>query len=426
MHAGAAELDITPPLGLNMPGLFHERLAQTIHDPLMVRSLVMESNGSGAAIAVCDLIGIDRLLLDEAKNRIEKSTGLPPSAILISCTHTHTGTEAEEWTDYTRWMVNRIVDSVTIAWSRRVAAEVGWASASEPRLPFNRRFKMKDGTYRTNPGIGNPDIVEPGGPVDPEVGALCLRHASGSSESGKIIGLLGNYSMHYIGGGDHERAISADYFGMFAKHICQLREAPFVAALSVGASGDINNIDVKGSRRPNDRYQHTDRASVLLAAAAYWAINEMEFKCDLPIASAIEEIVLPRRPVTEEDLKRADELEKLERPTMSEAVTVWLVRRMTESPKETRTWVQALRIGALGIVAVPGELLVDLGLEIKRRSPFSMTTVIELANDNVGYVPSRQTFEEGGYEPTCSPFEPGAGEQIVETALALLGQLRSN
>lgn len=115
----------------------------------------------------------------------------------------------------------------------------------------------------------------------------------------------------------------------------------------------------------------------------------------------------------------------MERPTMAERAFVRrITRRMADVPDRVRTWVQALRIGDLGIAAVPGELLVELGLDLKARSPFSQTIVIELANDSVGYLPTRQSYEEGGYEPEASVFAPGCGEQIVDAALGLLKQLR--
>jgi neutral ceramidase len=97
---------------------------------------------------------------------------------------------------------------------------------------------------------------------------------------------------------------------------------------------------------------------------------------------------------------------------------------MEDAPEETRTWVQALRIGDLALVSAPGELFVELGLEIKRRSPFGQTMVLELANDSAGYLPARRAYEEGAYEPEASLFGPGVGEQIVEAALGLLAGLR--
>lgn len=422
--AGAACLDITPPLGTPLRGFFHERRARAVHDPLYVRSLALEQDGAGIAIAICDLIGVRRTYLDRAKARIAETVGLAPERVLIACTHTHTGPETGD-DAYTEFLIARIADAVRLAWDRRAPAEAGWGHASEPRVVFNRRYRMRDGTVQTNPGIGNPDAVEPAGPIDPEVGVLCLRRPDGST-----IGVLANYALHYVGTPDAEYAISADYFGAFARLIQRLRGEEFVAALCNGASGDINNIDVLGGRRPsNERYQHVERVAALIAAAALWAWNEMPFTADLPIGAALVELVLRRRePPSEADMARARQIEARlaagERVLMGErAFARRVLRQMRELPPELPTWVQALRAGDLALVGVPGELFVELGLEIKRRSPFRQTMVIELANDSIGYIPTRRAFTEGGYEPEASVLYPGEGERVVETALSLLERL---
>ncbi len=86
---------------------------------------------------------------------------------------------------------------------------------------------------------------------------------------------------------------------------------------------------------------------------------------------------------------------------------------------------QAIRIGDdTALVSLPGEIFVELGLAIKKGSPFKNTFVIELANDSPAYVPTRQAMEQGGYEANNSLYAPGGGELLVETALKLLGELK--
>jgi neutral ceramidase len=424
LRAGAACLDITPPLGTRMPGYFHERQAGAVHDPLFVRSVALEREGFGIAVAVCDLIGVPRAYLDRAKEQIAGTVGLSPEQVLICCTHTHTGAETGE-DAYTEFLIGRIADAVRLAWERREPAEVGWGRATEERLVFNRRYRMTDGTVQTNPGIGNPDVLEPAGPIDPEVGVLCLRRPGGAT-----IGLLANYSLHYVGIPEDGHAISADYFGYFSSLIRRMRDESFVAALSNGACGDINNIDVIGQARPkNDHYQHTERVATQVAAAAFWAWNEMSFAADVPLGAAMTEVVLQRRPLpSEADRDRAREIEAAiaagRGVTMGDrAFAARVLRRMANAPQEVPTWVQALRVGDLALVSAPGELLVELGLEIKQRSPFGQTLILELANDSVGYLPTCRAYEEGAYEPEASLFAPGVGEQIVDAALGLLDRL---
>lgn len=426
LKAGAAQLDITPPLGIGLRGYFEERTATTVHDPLLVRSFALESEGGAIALAVCDLIGLRRKYIDQAKQRIAETTGLQPEQVMVACTHTHTGPHTGD-DEYTQFVVGRIADAVRIAWDRREPAQVGWGRGEESRVVFNRRYRMRDGTVQTNPGVGNPDVVEPAGPVDPEVGVLALRRPDG-----RMIGLLANYALHYVGIPEDQYAISADYFGFFSALIQRLCNDQFVAALSNGASGDINNIDVLGKTRSrNDRYQHTERVAGVVAAAALWARNGAEFTEDVPIASALTELTLqPRPPASPEEIAAAEEIEArlaAGKPVlMGERSFARRVRRLQEEPPEAHvTVVQALRVGDLGIATAPGEFFVELGLEIKRRSPFEQTLVVELANDSVGYIPTLRAFEEGAYEPNSTPYVPGFGEEIVEAAVGMLEKLHA-
>jgi len=426
LTAGVSQVDITPPLGVKLRGYFEERTATTVHDPLYARCFALERDGVAVVMMVCDLIALDRKYMDEAKARIQETTGLLPEQVMIACTHTHTGPETGD-DPYTEWLVDRLADGVRIAWQAREPVEVGWGHATEGRVVFNRRYRMKDGTVQTNPGLRNPEVVEPVGPVDPEVGALALRRPSGST-----VGLLANYTLHYVGIPDDWHAISADYFGFFSTLIQRLRGETFVAALSNGACGDINNWDVlHGTAPPNDHYQHTERVAGLVAAAALWAWNEAEFESDLPLGHAMAEVVLSPRPApTADDVTRATEIEQRvetgQSVLMGERSFAMRVRHLTEEPpQERRTWVQALRIGDLALVGIPGELFCALGLAIKERSPFAQTMVLELANDCAGYIPTRRAFEEGAYEPESSPYAPGFGEQIVEAAVELLAGLHA-
>lgn len=420
IQAGAACLDITPPLGTPIPGLFHERLAERIHDPLHVRGFVLEVDGQGIAFVVCDLIGLKRDLLDRAKAKIADQIGLTADRVVISCTHTHTGAATSD-DDYASFVVTRIVDVVRLAWEMREPAQVGFGRAEESRVAFNRRFRMADGSVRTNPGVGNPDVVESVGLIDPEIGVLCMQRVDGQT-----IGLLANYALHYVGAPDSERSVSADYFGAFSAMVQRLKDAKFVAALSNGACGDINNTDVMGgTRSKNDRFQHSERVAGLIAAGALWAWNEMDFSADVALGAVMEEVILATKgKPTEVEFARIEEIETKEKPTMSERAFVRrITKRMADVPERVHTYVQALRVGNLGIVAVPGELMVALGLDIKKRSPFGQTMVIELANDSIGYIPTHVAYEEGGYEPEASVFAPGCGEQIADVAVTLLNQL---
>ncbi|MEX0977462.1 MAG: hypothetical protein WDZ48_01335, partial [Pirellulales bacterium] len=86
--------------------------------------------------------------------------------------------------------------------------------------------------------------------------------------------------------------------------------------------------------------------------------------------------------------------------------------------------VRAFRLSdKLAIVTLPGEVFVELGLAIKKASPFETTLVIELADDGPGYIPTSKAFAEGSYETVNSRVVSGGGEELVKVAGQLLNEL---
>ena len=99
LYAGSAEVVITPPLGVSMAGYYHDRRADDVLDDLYARALVVQSGETAAALVVCDLIGLDRADTLEARAMIEERVGIPPTQVMICCTHTHTGPITSPWPD---------------------------------------------------------------------------------------------------------------------------------------------------------------------------------------------------------------------------------------------------------------------------------------------------------------------------------------
>ncbi|MEM2110607.1 MAG: hypothetical protein QXX08_01875 [Candidatus Bathyarchaeia archaeon] len=439
LKAGAAMVDITPPLGVEISGYFEKRIARDIHDPLFSKALILDDGASKVAIVVCDLISVERKYLDNAKNVIYERTGIPPSNVLICCTHTHTGPETgESW--YGGFLVNRISDAVQLAVNRLTDAEIGVEKEEEAKPLGNRRFYMKDGTIWTNPGLLNPNIVRPAGPVDPEINVLCVRKPNGST-----IGLMANYAMHYAGLSPTEKCedmymISADYFGEFSRIIQRMKGEEFVAMLANGTCGDVIMFDaIKPHGKENKFFGHAERVASLLAGKSIWAWNQMNFQKETRLAASMEEVTIPRRIPTEEELKYASELAsgKIKAVNMRQCALKYFfypkIDYFLNAPKHIKTWVQTIAIGDVAaIIGLPGEIFVEHGLKIKKESPFRYTFICELANDSIWYVPTLRAFEEdgdlrssGSYETTIGPniLAPEAGDIIVNSALKMMNKL---
>ncbi|MBI3191156.1 MAG: neutral/alkaline non-lysosomal ceramidase N-terminal domain-containing protein, partial [Pedosphaera parvula] len=250
-RAGAATSNVTPALGCSLNGGFHDRKATHVHDELHARCLVLDDGQTRLAMVVVDNCVVQRAVIDEAKRQIHEATGLPLERMMISATHAHSCPtvtpvgQSEPDAAYNKWLAVRISDGVRRAINNLAPARVGWGRGEVPGQVFNRRWKMKPGTMpknpfgntndlvKMNPGVGNPNLVEPAGPTDPQVWFLSVQ-----SPEGRPIALLANYSLHYVGGVPGT-TISADYCGAFADRIQELLGAdrldpPFVGIMSNG------------------------------------------------------------------------------------------------------------------------------------------------------------------------------------------------
>jgi hypothetical protein len=446
-HAGAAASVITPRLGISINGYFNDRLAQDVHDELHARCLVLDDGKTRLAIVVCDSCMIPRSVMDAAKELIAQRCGIPAPHVLISATHTHTGptcasvfqSEADE--DYQQFLAGRIADAVQRAVNHLAPAKIGWGVGRVPDQVFNRRWRMKPGTIppnpfggtndlvKMNPPVESPDLLEPAGPADPELAVLSVQ-----TTGGQPLALLANYSLHYVGtsrGND----ISADYFGAFCDRVQQLlgadrQDPPFVALLSNGTSGDINNINFRQKAPARKPYEQIQRVADAVAAEAHRVCQTIQHREAAPLRVAHTEIRLGVRKPSGAELARAREiLAKADGRELRGLDEVYARETvlMGDFPAEVPLILQTFRIGELGIVAIPCEVFVEIGLELKARSPFKPTFTIELANGYNGYLPTPAQHQLGGYETwraRSSYLETGASPKIVATVLDLLEELK--
>ena len=415
---GTAETVITPLLSSPMAGYYFDRKAEEIHDDLMAKAVVFHRSDKTVGLVACDLIELPRAVVDKAKARIEERTGIPPGHLILNATHAHTGPRHEG--SYDDWLVEKIADTVQLAVARLVPAEATFGVGEENRLPYHRRFWMKDGKLRTNPGKLNPDIVRPAGEIDPSVPVLAISRLDGSP-----LAIVVNYSLHLdtVGGA----AISADFPHYVASILGRAMGPQMLTLHTTGACGNINHWDVH-SEDPQRSFAEAERIGTMLAGEVLKVTTFAEPVDVDRIDGLIEEVNLPLKSFSKEELAEAREIVKTPNPPDVDFVLdrVWALRALEVAGREQptiSTCVQAIRVGNVAFVAVPCELFYELGLDIKRQSPFSHTVVVELANDNIGYVPRREDYGNGGYEVVNSRLAPGGGERIVEAALGLLKRL---
>lgn len=441
LRAGAAKADITPPLGEKIIGSFRPYPAERIHDRMHARCLVLDDGKTRIAFVICDNLGIVREVYDEARELIAKETDFPVKNILMAATHTHSGTRAR-MPKYRPLVVRGIADAVNRANANLEPAKIGWGGVDEPSEVFNRRWHVTDpkllknpfggqDTVRMNPPWGNPALVKPAGPIDPEISFVSVQ-----SKSGRPIALLANYSLHYVGR-VNKGDISADYFGVFSKlmedHFTEMREAehPFVGMLSNGTSGDINNNNYGGKYVRREPYEKIELVAKLVAKRVKEAHKKIEFHDWVPIGSATHELTLKARKPDEKMRKHFKKVLALpEGETLNhryERSYAQRVQNLLDGPDTITVPLQAVRIGDLGIAAIPFETFAEIGLEIKEKAPFGDAFTIELANSSHGYLPTPAQHKLGGYETWMGTnrVELEASEKITKVIFELMAELKN-
>jgi len=429
LSAGFARTEVTPPVGAEVPGGFAKSFNKGVHDPLWVEAACFHNGSEKLAVVGVDLIMIPAEVVSAARTQAEARCGIPAANIMIGASHTHNGGPVVDCLGvssdpaYCKLAAERIADAVVKASENMVPARVGAGSGREDSVGFNRRFKMKDGTVKTHPGKMNPDIVEPAGPIDPEVAVIAVEDLNG-----KFLGCIFNYALHgTVMGGP---LISADWPGYVRQTVRGGMATDAGVVFLNGACGDVTQVDNRNARTGEFGEAWCKRVGMTVGAEVLKVLARMEYSTDVPLAIASRHLALPIRDLAASD----DELLARERPaaglgTGHEDVyrnEASLLRAIKAKSPTVDVEVQALRIGAAGIVSNPGEYFCALGLEIKKNSPWKPTMVVELANGYCGYVPTEEAFKGGGYEirtARSSFLDPTSGEEIVRASRDLLSGL---
>ncbi len=444
LRAGAARVDITPDRGVSLDGPISKNGPVTgVHDRLYARAVVLDDGATRLAIAICDACIVGPDVFDEAKSLVQAASGLPSNRMLMAATHTHaaprtihiaTGPIDDE---YHRTVARKIAEAVLQAEKNLAPAQLGFVSFEVPGLIACRRFLCKPGSVGPNPfgetgeriksvAGTSTAVIEPAGPVDPEVSVVSIQYLDGQQ-----LAVLANFSVHYCGG--YRRGlVSADYFGYFARAIeSQLkndRPQPVVGIMSNGTSGNTGSFRRGG--RHSAPFEAMQFYGNMLAEKVIGAMEKLHHEHELDLAMCETELELKVRRPSAERLAWAEQVlahpgEKQPHPWTriyaQEAI------HLGRFPPTVSLKLQAIRIGRLAIAAAPCEVFAETGLAIKAESPHEATFTIELANGYGGYLPPRKQHELGGYEtwPARSSFlEVDAETKIRETLLELLRKVK--
>lgn len=449
IKVGFAERDITPEIGMEQPGGYGKSFHRSFHDPCKVRAAVFDNGKHVVAVVSLDALFIRRVTVNEIRKRVQAKCKIPADSILLHATHSHSSGpmgmilpgEYDHASDfvqelayeksstadsaYLETVVDQSVEAICEAYKKRNASKCGVGVGIEEQVAFNRRFFMRNGLSFTHPRPGNPDIVKPAGPVDPEVGVIGVW-----DEQGELKGCIVNFVCHAT---TNPGGISANYIYYVEQVIRGVFGKDAIVVFLAGASGDVTQVDnlSKFQRRPSEESARFVGGRV--GAEAVKVLLSMPRGNFETVASKTKMLKIPRRKPNPERVKKAIETVKAG-PAKSGAVdwvfakeTVLLDARLQKEPV-AEVEIQAVQLGPVVLLTDPAEFFCQLGLDIKAGSPFPITFPVSLANGCVGYVPTKEAFAKngGGYETRLTGYSNliiTAGSQMVDAAVELSKQL---
>lgn len=445
MECGFCKKVITPPLGTPIVGYYSERLTKGVIDDLYVRAVAFSDGIFKAVVLEADLCLISVTVCDDFRKAISEFCQIPIEAIWISANHTHTGpltgkdfasdrTVSPQYIDFLRVTFR---DAAAYALQDLRPASFYVAETKAEGISFVRRFRMKDGSVRANPGALNPNIDHPLGKPNESLKLLKIVRQGGDDL------FLFNFGTHSdTVGGEY---ISADFSG----YACAAIESAIPgtqAMFLLAPQGDVNHFDVtkpnsgkviseKQDEDVRERAAHARYMGRVLAGAILQICDRAKRIEASKITWGQMEVEIPSHQENHrlEESQRINDLYMSGRENEIGATGMHLteliadarrVIRLKDGPKAYHFSLYALRLGDFVLAGLPGEPFTEIHNRILNATPFENTMVCCQINASTGYFPSSQAYEEGGYEAKTSSYAPGVDNILVKGMLELLNTLK--
>ncbi len=449
LKIGYAKIDITPPMGTNLVGYFIDRIADGVLDPLEAVAVAVCKNEPSAkpvVLITLDNEGATTAFVTNARKLIAEKLGLEIENIFIHSTHTHLsprlGVDSQLKNDvdkkYVKTVYPKLVKLAKQAIKDLTPARMGYAIGKAEKIGFNRRYLMKDGSVKTNPGVNNPDIVKSIGLLDESLNVVRFER-----EDGKNV-VIANYGNHpdTIG----KTKVSGDWPAL-TRRIFEKAVTGAKCIFFNGAQGDINHVnvapkdgDLNGMFMDFDDvsrgYSHAVHMGNVVAGGIMQVYEKVKFVEASEVKALIKVIDIPTNMPKKEDMEQARYIAKMhaegrdeELPYKGMLLTTFVAEalrmiRFENGPETVPMALVGVKIGEVAMLGIPGEPFTGIGLGLKQSKDFKVVMPVCFGNGEQGYFPMQDSYDEGGYEARSSEFKAGVAELIVKEGLALLKELK--
>jgi neutral ceramidase len=435
LRVGRAKVVITPPIGAVMGNSYGITISTGVASHVHAKAVVFESDGLKSAIVACDLISLHQPIVERARALIAERTGVSAERVMLAATHCHTSAQTHPYfissaepsarqlsESYVAELPKLIAESVRLAEADLQPAKISAGSGREDSISFNRRFLLRDGTVKTNPGRGNPAAIRPMGPIDPAVGVVYIESATGQP----LVTIV-NFALHVAVMGGSK--ISADYPHVLAEALARVKGDAMLTVFLNGMSGNVNHLAVKGpagfrAEAESARIGTILAATVLKTYPVLQPIDGSKLQVKrqavrVPVGAAPSE--------AERAAARATVARHGKGASFPEVIRAWRALDLAQYGAGG-FWDSEVNVMGFGrdlaLVGYPGDSFVELGLAIKQNSPFALTFVSEQSGSGaLSYIPNAKAFPEGSYEVESARVAPGGGEVLANAAIQLLIEL---
>ncbi len=429
LQAGFARADVTPPLGTYLSGYFNLRTSVGVKDPIYLNALAITNDEDTVLVITGDFMYIAMSFMDKCRALISADNGIPADHIMLQSIHQHTstypGVDCVNEREYTDLLVRKYRDVAKMALDDRKESRIfiGEKEVAKP-ISFIRRYRMKDGTSRTNPGHKRWDeVAHPLG--EPDNVTRLVRFMRQDAPDIAFV----NFSTHpdVVGG----EKFSADWPG-FVRTFTEQRLENVHCIMMNGCQGDTNHIDysIERDTTPEGRYAHSQMMGRMITDSVVELWDHLE---EIPAGAVKAQMAIVRTPSNTDCMDKLEEYKALQKEltegtrefhgTMAERADIRRVSAMDSLPLFQRVPITVLSFGKVAIVGYGGEPFTEYAQNVRKANPHLFVLSACLANGSQGYLPSKAAFEEGGYEAHATNFTIGVADACQNKANEFLAKI---